>query len=1063
MGEKAIKEKAITKVWSCLVVCMFLMSAIPVSIFASEPIPTKIHLQDATFEWHTNQSLIAELVVENNQSLSGKEVIFYVNTTVGWHELGNSMTNESGIAKYDIFVTMQNGTYSFKADFKGDATYTSSSDTAEITVVENIPPLIIAGAIFLAKTIVWATALYLTEEYILKPIVFTPMAKAIKDCDICPYKEYYDEPDELVLIFDTALIAANVASMLKTGSKAIAQHGLMKAAKGYAVGGHKRWMLHHGKKAWADGTEALIGQAVNIIARQIKDAEGVDITEAQKAEIRSTISPLIHKSNDFALYVFHSKIPQYAGVCKVDPIKGYGDSIEVPENTAIMRIYLGWEFDVCPYRLDFYILKDPFGNTVTPSFKYLDTPEGTAVELKVDNPLSGNWNLWLDGSIVPNWTMGILYSFDSYIEILPEHQAVNPGKTVVYKIMVSNFKEIRSTIDLSVSNVPAGWNTELSQAKITLAPYTSNIVNFSVAPPITARYGINKVITVTAEFEDDSTFYSNDCTVHISPTEEIEDGIAWLHEHQKSDGSWNNNVGMTSLATLAYLNAGYDETEEDVREGIDYILGYGHVHSDGSIYSDYGHRLYETSIAMLPLIATYNNSYNDIIADARDWLVKAQWDEDCLFGSVNKDNWYYGGFGYGRNIRPDLSNTQFALMALDAADLPKNDPLWSKAQVFLKRTQARDESNDQAWANGRNSGGFIYTPDGGTAGGGSIDGYGSMTGAGIWGLMLCGADQNDGRLKDALKWVKNNYYWDRNPGMSAPESGKYYYYLCMSKALAMAVGVDGKIDDQYWYDDMARNLVSLQKSEGYWVNSNSWAWENIPDLATSYSLLSLETRIIPSEISRLSYLTFILCSNADLHVYDPLGRHVGKNYATGGIDLEIPGATFDKNGIQRIHIPNLDAGDYKIKLVGTSSGGYDLKIAGGLGEKTLKEESYSSTISKGEVHDASVNVAMLTGLTFHVTPPTKPQKCKVQITSHSSLQDRPSIIYANGHYYVAYQSWETSYSGLEHGWDIFIEMFASDWTPIARAQVTSNCYSQTINCMWLMFQMNKELLQMITM
>jgi PKD repeat protein len=50
----------------------------------------------------------------------------------------------------------------------------------------------------------------------------------------------------------------------------------------------------------------------------------------------------------------------------------------------------------------------------------------------------------------------------------------------------------------------------------------------------------------------------------------------------------------------------------------------------------------------------------------------------------------------------------------------------------------------------------------------------------------------------------------------------------------------------------------------------------------------------------------------------------------------------------------------------------------------------------------------------------KPLNCKIKITSHSSLQDRPSIVYANGNYYVAYQS-------HEKGYGIFIKKFDLQW------------------------------------
>ncbi len=68
--------------------------------------------------------------------------------------------------------------------------------------------------------------------------------------------------------------------------------------------------------------------------------------------------------------------------------------------------------------------------------------------------------------------------------------------------------------------------------------------------------------------------------------------------------------------------------------------------------------------------------------------------------------------------------------------------------------------------------------------------------------------------------------------------------------------------------------------------------------------------------------------------------------------------------------------------------------------------------------------------------------CKVQITSDPSLQDHPSIVYANGDYFVAYLSRETSYPGLEHGRDIFIKKFDSNWNFIRKVQVTSSRHYQ---------------------
>ena len=457
----------------------------------------------------------------------------------------------------------------------------------------------------------------------------------------------------------------------------------------------------------------------------------------------------------------------------------------------------------------------------------------------------------------------------------------------------------------------------------------------------------------------------------------IEKGLCWLYQNQNPDGSWSNNVGTTSLAAISFINAGYNETDPTVQKAIDYILS--KVQGDGSIYSIYNYRTYETSLGLLALVGTHNSSYNTTIGNAATWLKDSQWDEGCLWGSVNKDNWYYGGFGYGRNIRPDLSNTQFALMALDSVlDISKDDDLWDKAQIFLARTQMRQENvaipdlgYTVVWDpiyNKYDDGGFVYYP--GTSLSSTGTSYGSMTAAGIWSLRLCNVPTSETRVQAALDWHKGHYTWTQNPGMSADARRfQYYYYLAFSKALMMTVG-NQTFDGHDWYADLSANLTALQHPDGHWVNTyTGHGSEGDPNVVTSYSILALEVRQIPTNIQRLSWLTFILHSNADLHVYDPLGRHVGKNYDTGGIDLEIPNATYTSNDVQNITIPGLETGNYRIVLIGTGTGEYTLNVTGGVGNDTVSEDSYTGNITEGEVHDAEVNVAMITWLTIHVEEP----------------------------------------------------------------------------------------------
>jgi squalene-hopene/tetraprenyl-beta-curcumene cyclase len=338
-------------------------------------------------------------------------------------------------------------------------------------------------------------------------------------------------------------------------------------------------------------------------------------------------------------------------------------------------------------------------------------------------------------------------------------------------------------------------------------------------------------------------------------------GLYRLEEYQNPyDGSWSNSVGVTSLATLAFLNAGYDERDPTVKKAIQYILA--HRNPDGS-FGKGTYETYETSTAVWALVATHNPDYYDEINAAKDWLIKAQSDEE---DGTPPDDPCYGGWRYEISSRDgDLSNAQFALMALDAAytelgsklGLQKPDPNdpngWAfKAIKFISRCQNRPASNDQPWAHditqpSYNDGGFIYHPRGRSLAGGTKS-YGSMTAAGIWSLRLCGVDVTDGRIQEGLKWLAKNEdcSFDDNPGRpyDQPHCFLYYYYLTLAKALTMCFRQ--KLGEVDWYTALSTKLIDLQCNDGHWVNAPaSHGGEDNPDLTTSYAILSLQVRQIP--------------------------------------------------------------------------------------------------------------------------------------------------------------------------------------------------------------------------
>jgi len=456
--------------------------------------------------------------------------------------------------------------------------------------------------------------------------------------------------------------------------------------------------------------------------------------------------------------------------------------------------------------------------------------------------------------------------------------------------------------------------------------------------------------------------------------EPIDKGFAWLRTSQYADGSWRSNVGVTALCALTFLNAGFDESDPTVQKAIQYLLS--NAHSDGSIYGSYA--TYETSLALVALVATHNSAYQAKINSARDWLVNSQWDESCTWGSVNKDSWYYGGFGYGWNVRPDLSNSQFALLALDASGLPKDNSVWTKAQVFLHRTQninfpitlniEGSEYTVQPYnTQGGYDGGFIYYP-GASLAGDQIS-YGSMTGAGIWGLLLSGVPKADPRVVAAMNWVRDHYAWDTNPGIGWWRM--YYYYLSMSKALTMY----GQpiIDGHDWYQELYDKIVGMQidagSGQGYWSTYNE---DYVPDLTTAYAILSLQTRAVAPPVQRLSYLTFILRSNCLIRIIDSEGNLVGYNYMTGLGENQIPTAVYSGpfSETQYIVIINPQAGTYKLELIGVSEGPYTLTIQGNYGEDVTDTFEYTGDIKPAELHGSEITVTAIVGpIDIYSNPP----------------------------------------------------------------------------------------------
>ena len=281
---------------------------------------------------------------------------------------------------------------------------------------------------------------------------------------------------------------------------------------------------------------------------------------------------------------------------------------------------------------------------------------------------------------------------------------------------------------------------------------------------------------------------------------------------------------------------------------------------------------YNTAISIAALAKVDDPKAKEAVTKAVAYLKSIQYGSGATLPAgtseapiaVGKEHSFYGGWGYGKHGRPDLSNTQWALEGLHAAGVAPDDSAIQRAMVFLQRCQMVDAVNDMSYADGSKQGGFIYATSEnkdkvgiGQSFAGEIvetmdDGkkvsrlrcYGSMTYAGFKSYLYAGLQADDPRVVQAKAWLGNNYTFDENPGVGT--DGLYYYYVTMARSLAAAgeptltVQSDSASPRQAnWAQDLIAKLASLQQDDGSFKPVDDRWMENDPVLITAYSLIAL--------------------------------------------------------------------------------------------------------------------------------------------------------------------------------------------------------------------------------
>lgn len=171
---------------------------------------------------------------------------------------------------------------------------------------------------------------------------------------------------------------------------------------------------------------------------------------------------------------------------------------------------------------------------------------------------------------------------------------------------------------------------------------------------------------------------------------------------------------ITALVLRGMVDNGTVRQDDPaVRRGVAYILSFRQ--KDGGIY-DRALPSYNTSICLSLLTQLDDPQARAAIEPALRFLRSLQFGEDALTHEgmgesarvVDRAHPFYGGVGYGRSGRPDLSNTGFFLEAIHDAGVEGSDPAVQRALVFLQRLQMSERVNHEAYSAGSAQGGFIY-------------------------------------------------------------------------------------------------------------------------------------------------------------------------------------------------------------------------------------------------------------------------------------------------------------------------------------------------------------------
>ncbi|MFT5285183.1 MAG: hypothetical protein ACI8TQ_001345 [Planctomycetota bacterium] len=295
----------------------------------------------------------------------------------------------------------------------------------------------------------------------------------------------------------------------------------------------------------------------------------------------------------------------------------------------------------------------------------------------------------------------------------------------------------------------------------------------------------------------------------------INDGVRYLLDDQLRDGSWSGHrpkypTGQTAFTVYTLLNCGVPVEHPSIRRALSYL-----EHREPR-------RTYSVSNLILALAATNDPAHLPRIEALVERLL--EW---------RTGGWMYPGVNAKnpndkQNKGADLSNTQFALMALRAARLSGVEISVKTmeevlTEVFRFQWQHRGGgSKPKRPKRGEMPAavGFTYYLNGRVT-------TGSMTAAGIACVRICqdalGSKlskklraQADFTIQSGLAWLDENWTVEENPAPNASVEQFYKIFYLYSLERVGALLNQDLIGEHDWYEAGARELVRMQADDGSW-------------------------------------------------------------------------------------------------------------------------------------------------------------------------------------------------------------------------------------------------------